>query len=194
MSHRVIAGSAKGRQLKLVPGDSTRPIMDRVKESLFNIIGRDIFDAVFCDLFAGTGAVGIEALSRGASHALLVDLDKRAIDTIHENLKITRLAEKATVRRADAFALLAQLPSLPFDIIYVAPPQYKGIWARVLTALDDAPDWTLEDVLIIVQIDPRERVDLPLKHLRLVDERKYGNTLLLFFRSAPARAEEAAED
>lgn len=194
MSHRVIAGSAKGRQLKLVPGDSTRPIMDRVKESLFNIIGRDIFDAVFCDLFAGTGAVGIEALSRGASHALLVDLEKRAIDTIQENLKITRLSEKATVRRADAFALLAQPPSLPFDIIYVAPPQYKGIWARALTALDDTPDWTPEDVLIIVQIDPRERVDLPLKHLHLVDERKYGNTLLLFFRSAPARAEQAAKD
>jgi 16S rRNA (guanine(966)-N(2))-methyltransferase RsmD len=155
--------------------------MDRVKESLFNIIGRAIYDAVFCDLFAGTGAVGIEALSRGASHALFVDLNRKAIDTIRENLKTTGLAEKASVRRADSFLLLTQPPPLCFHIIYVAPPQYHGLWMRTLEALDAAPAWTPEGTRVIVQIDPKERIDFALKRLTLIDERKYGNTLLQFY-------------
>ena len=76
MSHRVIAGFAKGRKLKLVPGDSTRPIMDRVKEALFSIIGQSILDTQFLDLFGGTGSVGIEALSRGAAHVTFVERDR----------------------------------------------------------------------------------------------------------------------
>ena len=102
MPIRVIAGSAKGRKLKLVPGDSTRPIMDKVKEALFNIIGRNIYGAVFLDLFAGTGSVGIEALSRGAKKAVFVDLERKAIDTIQDNLTAAKLSEKAIVKRADA--------------------------------------------------------------------------------------------
>ncbi|MBN2303959.1 MAG: RsmD family RNA methyltransferase, partial [Anaerolineae bacterium] len=89
---RVIAGSAKGRKLKMVPGDSTRPVMDRVKEALFNILGTSVMDCSFLDLFAGTGSVGIEALSRGAERAVFVDMDRFAIRTIHENLALTRLA------------------------------------------------------------------------------------------------------
>ncbi|MCC6612073.1 MAG: 16S rRNA (guanine(966)-N(2))-methyltransferase RsmD [Anaerolineae bacterium] len=185
MSIRVIAGSAKGKQLKLVPGDSTRPIMDRVKESLFNIIGRDIFDATFCDLFAGTGSVGIEALSRGAQHAWFYDLDRKAIETIGANLKLTRLAEKASVRRADAFALLKQPPAAQFSIVYVAPPQYKNMWSRTLQALDEEAMWTPEGTVVIAQIDPNENQELALKRLHLYDERKYGNTLLLFYEVKP---------
>lgn len=82
MPIRVISGSAKGRRLKLVPGDSTRPVMDRVKEALFNIIGRDVQDSTWLDLFAGTGSIGIEALSRGGSKAVFVELAKPAIQTI----------------------------------------------------------------------------------------------------------------
>ncbi|MBE0690725.1 MAG: 16S rRNA (guanine(966)-N(2))-methyltransferase RsmD [Anaerolineae bacterium] len=185
MSIRVIAGSAKGRPLKLVPGDSTRPIMDRVKESLFNIIGRDIYDATFCDLFAGTGSVGIEALSRGARHAWFYDLDRKAIETIHTNLTLTRLAEKASVRRADAFALLKQPPPAQFSLIYVAPPQYKSMWSRILQTLDEAAAWTPEGTVVIAQIDPSEHENLTLKRLRFYDERKYGNTLLLFYDVIP---------
>ncbi|MEM6527940.1 MAG: RsmD family RNA methyltransferase, partial [Chloroflexota bacterium] len=106
MSHRVISGSAKGKRLKLVPGNTTRPITDRAKEALFNIIGSDIYDAYWLDLFAGTGAVGIEALSRGAEFVLFNDMERLAITTIEDNLKTTGLAANAKIMRKDAFALL----------------------------------------------------------------------------------------
>lgn len=182
MSIRVIAGSAKGRKLKLVPGDGTRPVMDRVKESLFNIIGRDIFDATFLDLFAGTGSVGIEALSRGAKQAVFIDLDRKAIATIQDNLTATRLADRAIVRRADAMSVLKQPPAEPYDFIYIAPPQYKGIWLDVIRELDSNPAWVGSDTTIIVQIDPKEETALELTHLESDDRRIYGNTLLWFFR------------
>ncbi|MBZ0280354.1 MAG: 16S rRNA (guanine(966)-N(2))-methyltransferase RsmD [Anaerolineae bacterium] len=182
MSIRVIAGSAKGRKLKLVPGDSTRPVMDRVKEALFNIIGRDIFDATFLDLFAGTGSVGIEALSRGAKRAVFIELDKKAVQTIQDNLAATRLADKASVQRADAINILKQPPANPYDFIYVAPPQYKGMWVDVLRILDATPLWVGPDTTIIVQIDPKEETALELTHLETDDRRIYGNTLLWFFR------------
>jgi 16S rRNA (guanine(966)-N(2))-methyltransferase RsmD len=181
VSIRVIAGIAKGRQLKLVPGDSTRPIMDRVKESLFNIIGRDIFDANFIDLFAGTGSVGIEALSRGAAHCTFIDLERNAIETIRDNLQRTRLAEKAVVKRADALALIAKAPPQLFDFIYVAPPQYQQLWLKTLQALDSHPEWIPAETNVIVQIDPTEEVAVTFTHLELVDQRRYGNTLLRFY-------------
>jgi 16S rRNA (guanine(966)-N(2))-methyltransferase RsmD len=155
--------------------------MDRVKESLFNIIGRDIFDATFCDLFAGTGSVGIEALSRGAKHATFFDTEKPAIDTIHQNLKLTRLEDKATVRRADAFNLLTETPSAPFDYVYVAPPQYKNMWAQALALLDASEGWLKPDSVVIAQIDPKELAPLVMSRLRAFDERQYGSTLLLFY-------------
>ncbi len=180
MSHRVIAGTAKGKRLKMVPGDTTRPIMDRVKESLFNIIGRDIFDASFLDLFAGTGAVGIEALSRGAEHALFIDLEAKAIATIQDNLKTTHFLSQAEVRQTSAFSLLAQKPHKKFEFIYIAPPQYQKLWVQTLVALENNQEWVTQETQVIVQIDPSEVEPISLKTLELVDERRYGNTLLWF--------------
>lgn len=180
MSGRVIAGSAKGRRLKLVPGDSTRPIMDRVKEALFSILNRHIIDATVLDLFAGTGAVGIEALSRGARRVTFVDMERRAIDTINDNLRTTNLSEGATVRRANAFDILKQTP-VPTDLIYIAPPQYLGLWIRTLEALDKAPGWLADDGIIVVQIDPTEQQEVALQHFAPYDERRYGSALLWFF-------------
>lgn len=182
MSHRVIAGIAKGRRLKLVPGDSTRPIMDRVKEALFSIIGRDIIDTNFLDLFAGTGSVGIEALSRGARSATFIDLDRTAVQVVHENLKITQLADKAVVRRTDALNVIRGTPpAVPFEYIYVAPPQYKNLWLDALKVLDANAGWLPEGTEVIVQIDPKERQDVILEHLVEYDQRVYGKTLLWFF-------------
>jgi 16S rRNA (guanine966-N2)-methyltransferase len=183
MSYRVIAGSAKGRRLQFVPGDSTRPIMDRAKEALFSIIGPDIYDIVFLDLFGGTGAVGIEALSRGAARAVFFELDPLALKTINENLVNTRLRDKAQVNRADVFKVLKSQPREVFDYIYIAPPQYKGLWRKTLEALDANPAWIPEGTEVIVQIDPKEREDITLTHLKPHDERKYGKTLLWFFTS-----------
>lgn len=192
MSHRVIAGIAKGRRLKLVPGDSTRPIMDRVKEALFSIIGRDIIETNFLDLFAGTGSVGIEALSRGARSATFIDLDRAAIQTVHENLKITKLADKAVVRRTDALNVIRGMPPAePFEFIYVAPPQYKALWLETLKVLDANPGWLPEGTDVIVQIDPKERKDvsLTLEHLVEYDQRVYGKTLLWFFSAKTETSE-----
>ncbi len=180
MSIRVIAGSAKGRKLKLVPGDTTRPVMDRVKESLFNIIGRNIVNATFLDLFAGTGSVGNEALSRGAKHAFFVDMERNAIQTIQDNITVTKFGDKATIRRDDAFNFLKQGPTQIFDFIYIAPPQYKGMWQQILQALDSNPAWFTEGSSVIVQIDPSEAAPIALEYLETVDQRRYGNTLLWF--------------
>ena len=181
MSHRVIAGSAKGRKLKLVPGNSTRPIMDRVKEALFSIIGRDIIDSHMLDMFAGTGAVGIEALSRGAEHVTFTDLDRMAVKTIHENLKITNFAQNATVKRVDALNMIKGTPTKQFDFIYVAPPQYKGLWLTALQYLDSNIHWLKSDGTIIIQIDPSERQDIVLTYLHDYKTRFYGKTLLEFY-------------
>jgi 16S rRNA (guanine(966)-N(2))-methyltransferase RsmD len=181
VSIRVIGGSAKGRRLKLVPGDTTRPVMDRVKESLFNIIGRDIVDATFLDLFAGTGSVGIEALSRGAKQAVFLDVERKAIQTIQDNIAITKFGNHSIIRKDDAFNYLKQGPTQEFDFIYIAPPQYQGLWQKALQSLDSNPAWIHEDTSIIVQIDPTEAEPIALEHLETVDQRRYGNTLLWFF-------------
>lgn len=180
---RVIAGSAKGRRLESVRGDSTRPITDRVKEALFNIIGPAIQGARFLDLFAGTGAVGIEALSRGAAKAVFVEIDRDALRTIGHNLQSTGLAGSAHVVKGDAFKFLVR-PMDPFEFVYIAPPQYRGLWKGALQKIDQSR-LLVEDGYAIVQIHPREREDVALATLRLVDERRYGSTLLLFFRREP---------
>lgn len=178
---RVIAGIAKGRHLKLVPGDGTRPIMDRVKESVFNIIGRGILQATFLDLFGGTGSVGIEALSRGAAQATFIDSSRVATQTIQANLEITRLNGRANLIRGDALAYLQTRPVSGFDYIYIAPPQYAGLWIKALARIDAQPEWLNPDGWAIVQIDPKEYVEQTLERLTLIDQRKYGSTRLCFY-------------
>jgi len=177
----VISGKAKGRKLKLVPGEGTRPIMDRVKESLFNILVAEVPGSAWLDLFAGTGSIGIEALSRGAREVVFVDNSRLAIKTIHENLAHTGLADGARVVRADAFEYLDRGPSRRFDVVFIAPPQYRGLWQTTLTKLDQNPDWLNPDGLVVVQIDPKEVETLSLNVLESFDERTYGRTLLWFF-------------
>lgn len=179
---RVISGSAKGRKLGSVPGDSTRPITDRVKESLFNIIGVEIQNSTFLDLFAGTGSVGIEALSRGAEAAVFVDLNRRAIKTVRANLKLTQLADRAQVIQGNAFSFLEGQVNQQFDYIYIAPPQYKGMWLKALELLDAHAAWLSPDGWVIVQIHPRELTAFTLDHLVEFDRRSYGSTALLFFQ------------
>lgn len=178
---RVISGSAKGRRLYPVPGELTRPITDRVKEALFNIIGPDVRGSSWWDVFAGTGAVAIEALSRGAAFARLTDLNKAPMETIKRNLELTGLSARAEARRADAYALLAATPDRQFDYIYIAPPQYKGLWLRALGELDTNPSWLDPDGWVVVQIDPKEVVPEGLGRLELFDQRRYGTTLLNFY-------------
>jgi 16S rRNA (guanine966-N2)-methyltransferase len=181
-SLRVIAGTARGRKLKAVPGDITRPITDRVKEALFNIFGPDIHDATFLDLFAGTGSVGIEALSRGAALVRFNDRHRLANETIKTNLDITQLGKKAEILQRDAYVLLNGKPDRQFDYVYIAPPQYKGMWTRALISLDQNIGWLTVDAWVIVQIHPIEVEPVSLKNLEEFDQRKYGSTVLIFYR------------
>lgn len=178
---RVIAGKARGRKLRPVPGEITRPITDRTKESLFNILGADIVGSSMLDLFAGTGAVGIEALSRGAAFVRFVDVHQPAVQTIRANLDGTGLKQNSDVRKIDAFQLLDDPPDRAFQYIYIAPPQYKQLWKRAARKVDENPSWLTEDAWVIVQIHPVEYEPLVLKNLVEFDQRRYGSTLLVFF-------------
>jgi len=179
---RVISGRAKGRKLKLVPGNTTRPIPEKVKASLFNVLGEFVPGTRWLDLFAGTGQVGIEALSRGASEVVFIDNAHAAIRTIHDNLQSTGLSAGTQVIKGDALAYLRQPPSVRFDLIFVAPPQYKGIWLEVMKILDARPQtFLLEGGYVVVQIDPREFQALPLTHLEMTDQRRYGDALMCYY-------------
>ena len=178
---RIIGGSARGIRIQSVPGDTTRPITDRVKESLFNIIGTDITDSTFLDLFGGTGSVGIEALSRGARSVTFVDLNSKPVTTMNANLKTTRLEKNAKVVQADAFRFLATASSPSFDYVYIAPPQYKQLWIRALETIDQDPSLLNQDAWVIVQIHPIELQEIKLDRLVEFDRRKYGSTVLLFY-------------
>lgn len=181
MSLRVISGSARGRKLKSVPGDTTRPVMDRVKESLFNILAGDVLDSNWWDLFAGTGAIGIEALSRGAVFVKFTDLNRAPIETIKENLEHCRFSEQAEIKRGDAFTMLAGRADKQFEYIYIAPPQYKKMWLEALKLIDDNMEWLSKDGTVIVQIDPREYEEFEFNNLVEGEQRKYGNTMLVFY-------------
>jgi 16S rRNA (guanine(966)-N(2))-methyltransferase RsmD len=158
-----------------------------VKEALFNILRDDIPDCQLLDLFAGTGSVGIEALSRGASFVKFIDRSKTAVKTIKQNLEITGLENGAEVSLTDAFELISGSPNRAFDYVYVAPPQYLGLWKRALVTLDDSPDWLVEDGWIILQIDPKEYEQVTLQNFSEFDQRKYGNTSLIFYERVPTK-------
>jgi len=190
---RVVGGSARGKRLFSVPGRGTRPITDRVKTSLFDILRPRLEGIVMLDLFAGTGSVGIEALSQGAAHCTLIESGALALAVIKKNLAHTGLAGRADVRCADALKFLKKTETT-FDLIYVAPPQYKNLWIESLRLIAERPetlrrakggsDDDQEAGLVIAQIDPREYDELDLGPIRETRQRRYGNTLLVFYEPA----------
>jgi 16S rRNA (guanine966-N2)-methyltransferase len=177
---RVISGKARGITLKAVPGDGTRPILDRVKTALFDVIRPRIPGWKVLDLFGGAGSVGIEALSQGAEHCIFLDLSAAAVKTIKENLVTTRLVDQAEVRHTDAFGYLRNTVKR-FDLIYVAPPQFESLWVQAMHIIAERPEIINADGLVIVQIDPKEYEALDLADFKESAQRKYGNTLLLFY-------------
>jgi 16S rRNA (guanine966-N2)-methyltransferase len=176
---RVIAGKVKGRKLVTVPGAGTRPVSDKVKGAVFDILASEVVGTRFLDLFGGTGSVGIEALSRGAEYVVFIERARKAVTTIERNLEITGFSDRATVLHEDAFHYLGHADEL-FDIIYVAPPQYQELWAKALLALD-ARNLLTPMGQVIVQIHPKEAQNLPLRELVAFRERQYGSTLVRFY-------------
>jgi 16S rRNA (guanine(966)-N(2))-methyltransferase RsmD len=169
---------------------SLRVIAGKAKEALFNILAGDVVDSSWWDVFAGTGAVGIEALSRGASFVRFSDSNRNPIETIKFNVEHCGFKSQSEIRRADAFAYLSAPPDRNFEYIYIAPPQYQEMWAKSIELIDENTGWLTDDGWVIAQIAPKEYKALALENLEEFEQRKYGSTLLVFYE----RKAEAAPD
>ncbi len=137
---RVISGIAKSIQLLTIDGDATRPTTDRIKETLFNMIQFDIANCTFLDLFSGSGAIGIEALSRGAKQAVFVDKSPKAIKCIKENIKRTGFKEQSKILNTDALTSIYELDNLrrQFDIIFIDPPYNQYLERDILKEISSS--------------------------------------------------------
>lgn len=177
---RVIAGSAKRVQLKTLDGLATRPTTDRIKETLFNMIAPWIGDCDFLDLFAGSGGIGIEALSRGAREAVFVEKNEAAARVIRENLERTRLKERAVCIRADVSAGLRRLCGREFDYIFMDPPYHGQLEMETLKLIKEL-GLLKEDGMVIVEAAMETEFDyLPSLGYRLVKEKRYKTNKHVF--------------
>ncbi|HET8672108.1 MAG TPA: 16S rRNA (guanine(966)-N(2))-methyltransferase RsmD [Thermoleophilaceae bacterium] len=174
---RIVAGEFRGRTIRAPAGRSTRPTADRVREALFSILGPLDGERVL-DLFAGSGALGIEALSRGAASAVFVDSDPRAVEAVRRNLE--SLGSAATVHRRDALAYLRSARERPFDLVFLDPP-YSSASELAGRLSELLPDVLSEGARIVSESDKRTPLELTLP---LVDERVYGDTRIAIHRAA----------
>ncbi len=148
---RVIAGTARSLPLKAVEGNNTRPTTDRIKETLFNMLMPYLYECSFLDLFCGSGAIGIEALSRGAKESIFVDNHRKAVACTQDNLKFTKFTDRARVYGADVLGILPQLEGHgPFDVIFMDPPYDNELELQVLNYLSNS-SLVNEDTLIVVE-------------------------------------------
>ncbi|OGC04068.1 16S rRNA (guanine(966)-N(2))-methyltransferase RsmD [candidate division WOR-1 bacterium RIFOXYA12_FULL_43_27] len=179
---RVISGTAKGRKIK-APKTNIRPLSDQAKEGLFNILGERVPDSAFLDLFAGSGNVGIEALSRGAKLAIFVELDKRHVKVIHENLKELSFDDRAEVYLIDALRAIKILASkgARFDIIFLGAPYNSPALDKALLILDGA-EILKENGIIVAEYRFKQRIGEKLSKLKKIREQKYGDTMLSFYQ------------
>lgn len=189
---RVIAGKAKKRILHVPAGWTGRPTADRVKEALFNILGAAVVEGDFLDLFAGTGNVGIEALSRGARRACFVEKDRRAVQAIKRNLELTGFSQQAEILVGDVFRVLHNLTErkINFDFIFADPPYDKGYEAGVMELIT-AGRLLGPYGLVIVEVSKRQNMPEEKNGLVLWRREKYGDTVLCFYRHAGYDGEEA---
>lgn len=180
---RVISGSARGRPLKAVPGMGTRPTTDKVKEALFSMIGPYFEGGQALDLFAGTGGLSIEALSRGMERAVLIDIDKRAIDTIRHNLQTTGFAERAELYRNEAERAIKALMKreLTFDLVFLDPP-YKMNQVRGLMEQLEQGGLLKDRAFVVIEHDADNRHEEPVGGLACVRRAEYGDTAITIYR------------
>jgi 16S rRNA (guanine(966)-N(2))-methyltransferase RsmD len=178
---RIITGSAKGIKLKAPHGLDTRPTADRVKESVFNILGDIVVDARVLDLFAGTGNLGLEALSRGAKLAVFVDHGTESIEVIKENAQHTKLVEQTEIHKNDVLRTLDRFvqDKRSFDLLFCDPPYEKGLVQAVLEKLDKHSIMAL-DGIVVMEHSQHEKIQDEWKNLQLKRTEKYGATLVSF--------------
>lgn len=183
---RIITGTAKGFRLKAPRGLDVRPTGDRVKESMFNIIAAHIAEADVLDLFAGTGNLGLEALSRGARSAVFVDSSSTSLSVLKENALHTRLAERAEYIRADAVKIIDRLfeAGRNFDLIFCDPPYNKGFTTAILGKLEEKMILKPEGILIL-EHSKHETCQASTNSIRVMRREKYGETVVTFLTTNP---------
>ncbi|AHM56753.1 putative rRNA methyltransferase YlbH [Peptoclostridium acidaminophilum DSM 3953] len=179
---RVVSGTARGTKLKSLEGLSTRPTLDRVKESIFNILNSDIdiYGSRVLDLFAGSGALGIEALSRGASRCVFVDKDAASIKIVKENLEKTRLVEKADVYMLEAGAAVSRLRGEKFDIVFLDPPYSRDMVPWILDAILSS-DILSSKAVVVVEHEKTDEILNRYGSLAMYKTRQYGIVAVSFF-------------
>ncbi|HEX7056919.1 MAG TPA: 16S rRNA (guanine(966)-N(2))-methyltransferase RsmD [Bacilli bacterium] len=180
---RVVSGIARGRPLKSVPGMGTRPTTDKVKEAIFSMIGPYFSGGVVLDLFAGTGALGIEALSRGMDTGFFVDQEYKSIETIRANLRATGLADRAEVYRNDAFRAIKTMAKrgLRFDLVFLDPPyKIKTMDALLLTMQELS--MIRSGCVIVIEHDARHHYPEVIGGLSLAKRGKYGDTAVSIYQ------------
>ena len=176
---RIVAGEWRGRRLKAPPGDKVRPTADRVREAWMSIVGPALPGARVLDLFAGSGALGLEAISRGAASADLVEIAPKSLATIRENMDSLGAGANVTVHRADALRFVEHLPPNAFDVAFADPPYGLTLGTRL------AERWLSSPFATVLGIEHRRDERLPGPG----DARRYGDTVITFYRApAPAAA------
>jgi len=176
---RIISGKHRGRKLLTLDGnDITRPTSDRVKEALFNILGNKIVDANILDMFAGSGALGLESLSRGAKQCVFIDSSEQAISVIKKNIALCKEENVSRVIKQDYQQALKSINNIKFDVVFIDPPYLNDIETTALTAVSGLIN---KDAVVIVETDKTD--DIPDRVLDLVkyDSRKYGRTIISFY-------------
>lgn len=180
---RIISGKARGTKLYTLDGLDTRPTLDRVKESMFNIINNQVYEAVVLDLFSGSGAIGLEFASRGAKKVYVCDNSKKAIDIIKKNIEKTHLEEKVEVYNCDFKNIFSKIDDAKFDIVFIDPP-YKTNYIKISIEKLLETKHIDKNTLIIAETDEVERVLREIENLNIeiIDQRKYGRANLIFIK------------
>jgi len=185
---RIISGSKKGHKLE-IPSTSIRPTIDRVKEALFSIIGEEIVESTFLDMFSGSGAIGLEALSRGAQLAVFVDNNSECIRTIKKNLNKLKLIEKFVVIHSDAFQIHKYIKDIQFDIVFIDPPYQKIELQKKSLNYLLTKNMIHTNSLIILEAFSKKPLSFTTDKLSIIKEAKYGDTILYFYRVIEQKTE-----
>lgn len=178
---RIIAGHYKGHKLKSVKGLNTRPTSDKVKGAIFNVLGAKVQKARVLDVFAGTGSLALESLSRGAEAAVLLEKNNAAYQVIKENVELLGITQNVTVYKVDALKYLEHLRGKEFDLIFLDPPYGKGLASQTLELIKDSR-LLQEDGVIIAETSSNETLSKDLKPLEFRLEKEYGDTKIWFLQ------------
>ena len=178
---RVVSGNLRGMKLNTIEGETTRPTRDIVKEALFSIIQSYVPDAVVLDLFAGSGAIGIEALSRGSKEAIFVDLNPKCVAVIRENIQKAKLSEVSRIYNTDYKMALKKLQGEKIDIIYVDPPYHKEMGIDAIEKISEY-DLLADNGLIVIETDTNEEVPEFIGKYEKFNYKRYGRNILSLYR------------